>query len=226
MIVGPGFKQAFVPGWPTKADNPVDERAWEGRSLIEVDFDKTSRSLKLGQFAAVDYFGDGSFYLISAPGHALGHIMGLARTSADPPSFILMGADVAHQGGELRPTSMKPLPSHIEPNPLVPPFAKAMSPCLGELFQAIHPQRSTTEPFMQATGFIHDDIPGACASIDKVLEFDAQDNIFTILAHDRSVLDVIDFYPKAANEWKERGWKEQSFWRFLRDFDTGTGRPQ
>lgn len=38
-------------------------------------------------------FGDGSFYLLEAPGHATGHMCGLARTTADPPLFVFMGAD-------------------------------------------------------------------------------------------------------------------------------------
>ena len=52
-------------------------------------------------------------------------------------------------------------------------------------------------------------------------EFDAQDNIFSVIAHDLSLMDVVEFYPLNLNFWKDKGWKEQGHWRFLRDFDTG-----
>lgn len=41
-----------------------------------------------------DFFGDGSFYLLDAPGHLLGHMMGLARTAQD--EYIVMGGDACH----------------------------------------------------------------------------------------------------------------------------------
>ena len=134
-----------------------------------------------------------------------------------------MGGDIAHHGGQIRPTRYVPLPDDIKPNPLVRPFEQSEVGCPGALFQNIHPNKSRTEPYMLATGFIHDDARGACGSVEGLLEFDAQENIFTIVAHDKTLADVVDFYPKPANDWKRLGWKEQSRWRFLRDFDTGSG---
>lgn len=43
----------------------------------------------------MDYFGDGSFYVIDSPGHLGGHINVLARTSADG-SWIFLGGDTCH----------------------------------------------------------------------------------------------------------------------------------
>ncbi|KIW34135.1 uncharacterized protein PV07_00931 [Cladophialophora immunda] len=43
---------------------------------------------------ALDIFSDGSFYIISAPGHVEGHINGLARIG--PQRFILLGSDSCH----------------------------------------------------------------------------------------------------------------------------------
>ena len=45
--------------------------------------------------------------------------------------------------------------------------------------------------------------------------FDAMENVFVIFAHDKSLADVIDHYPRTANGWKSRGWKEKCLWRFL-----------
>lgn len=43
---------------------------------------------------AFDFFGDGSFLLLDAPGHMPGHLMGLARTGSD--EYVVMGGDCCH----------------------------------------------------------------------------------------------------------------------------------
>jgi len=145
---------------------------------------------------------------------------GLARTSADPPEFIIMGGDIAHHGGEFRPTQWLPLPDSISPNPLVAPFAKNAPVCPGALFKAIHPKQDPTEPFVRPEGAIHDNQTQAQESATKWTEFDAQENVFAMIAHDSSLFDIVDFYPKSANDWRKKGWKDEGRWRFLRDYDT------
>lgn len=50
-------------------------------------------------------------------------------------------------------------------------------------------------------------------------DFDAHKNILTIIAHDQTLLDVVEMFPQAtANEWMKKGWKEKGMWRFLGDF--------
>lgn len=39
-----------------------------GRNLREVNFDTDANGLRIGRFQAIDYYGDGSFYLLDAPG--------------------------------------------------------------------------------------------------------------------------------------------------------------
>ena len=102
VITGTGVKEALLPGYPTNPHSPIAESALQGREHREIDFDKTS-NLKIGQFPAFDYFGDGSFYLLDAPGHAIGHMCGLARTKStlegdEEDTFIFMGGDTAHHG--------------------------------------------------------------------------------------------------------------------------------
>jgi len=218
--VEPEFKSRFVPGYPTNPEIPVDESAWKGRTLREIDFETESKGLKIGPFPAIDFHGDGSFYLLSTPGHTHGHMCALARTSADPPEFIVMGGDVAHHGGEFRPTQWVPLPEDIQPNPLVEPFAKQAPVCPGAVFEALHSKQSSIEPFTHPEGAVHDDQTQAQESTRGWSEFDAQDNVFAMIAHDAGLFDIVDFYPKPANDWKKKGWKEQGRWRFLRDYDT------
>jgi len=64
--------------------------------MQEIDFES---DFKIGKFNAFDYFGDGSFYLLDVPGHAIGHMCGLVRTTST--SFILLGADSCHFAGTL-----------------------------------------------------------------------------------------------------------------------------
>ena len=48
---------------------------------------------------------------------------------------------------------------------------------------------------------------------------DAHPNILLMLAHDDTMLDVVDKFPNGtANEWMKKGWKEKGLWRFLKDF--------
>lgn len=43
---------------------------------------------------ALDFFGDGTLYLIDAPGHFKGHVAALARVA--PGTFIFLGGDTCH----------------------------------------------------------------------------------------------------------------------------------
>lgn len=56
---------------------------------------------------AVDFYGDGSFYLVGAPGHMSGHTAGLARVA--PNSLVLLVEDMWHHrdpGVRLIPENM------------------------------------------------------------------------------------------------------------------------
>ena len=138
---------------------------------------------------------------------------------------MFLGGDIAHHGGEFRPTQYLPLPDQIHPNPLYAPGNHSVSPCPGAIFEAIHPSKSSCEPFfVPYTGeqSFHADAKEAKRTIDKMTEFDAYEDIFPVIAHDESLYDIVDFYPKPANDWKAKGWKKEGTWRFLRDFETGS----
>ena len=61
-------------------------------------------------------------------------------------------------------------------------------------------------------------IPEAIRSIEKAQKADADDNVLFIYAHDASVRGVMDMFPKDANDWQQKGWREKMFWAFLDDF--------
>lgn len=188
--------------------------------MIELDFAKDPRAVTLGSCQAIDYFSDGSFYIINAPGRSHGHLNALARTTLN--TFIFMAADTAHHGGEFRPSSLSPLPRLISPNPLESPCSK---PCPGDIFVEIHRERKNDEAFYlppnKHSTQVHNinvNDEQTLESITCLQEFDAMDNVLTILAHDRTISEVVDFFPAHANDWKVKGWKEDLKWKFLRDF--------
>lgn len=215
LIVGPGFKESLVPTKGQVLDSTLDERAWKGRELLEIDF-SDEEGLRIGNFDAYDFYGDGSFYLLDSPGHAIGHISALARTTADPPTFILLGGDIAHHCGEFRPSQYAPLPDTIIPSPL----DHKLGGCPGMLFQAIHAKNSRNEPFFDPVleGGWHHLGQLAKDTIQNLIVADAYEYIFPVMAHDNSLVGIVDVYPKPANDWMAKGWKKQSYWGFLKDF--------
>ena len=192
-----------------------------GRTLHEIDFTDPQKSLQVGPFRAYDYFSDGSFYLLDTPGHAIGHLAGLARTSSSPDTFIFMGGDLCHHGAEIRPSPHLPLPptkSLQDFLPLSESLRLRASSCPGSnLFETLNTSRNRPAggPFFQPT--IGLDIPLAIKTIEKAQEADAQDDVFFVFAHDGSIRGVVDMFPAGANEWKAKGWREKTLWAFLRD---------
>lgn len=199
---------------------------FRGRNLREITFTEPS-TIQIGDFRAHDFFGDGSFYILDTPGHAVGHICGLARTTkaASSPdnsaedTFIFMGGDLCHHGGEIRPSTYIPLPKEFAPHLAITSIL-ARPPCPGavavEKLQHSRNRTSTQTFFDPAMGL---DIPEAMRSIEKAQKADADDNVLFIYAHDASVRGVVDFFPLDASAWYQKGWREKMFWAFLEDFE-------
>ncbi|OQE16581.1 hypothetical protein PENFLA_c027G00020 [Penicillium flavigenum] len=218
LIVGPGFKAEFLPGYPAKPDAPIRESDFAGRNLREIDF---SNSVQVGQFRAIDFFGDGSFHIIDSPGHAVGHLGALARTTTNPDTFIFMGGDLCHHSGEIRPSKHLPIPRDIQPSFATPiPLL-----CPGDsVYEQLLVRRtgSADKPFFRpAMGL---DIEQAIETIEKAQLADADKNIWFIYAHDRSLLKYVDLFPLPANAWKENNWREKTLWTFLGEFETAIKR--
>ncbi|KGO54840.1 hypothetical protein PEX2_090930 [Penicillium expansum] len=214
LIVGPGFKDEFLPGYPAKPDSPVRESDFAGRNLREIDF---SNSVQVGEFRAIDYFGDSSFYIIDSPGHAVGHLGALARTTTNPDTFIFMGGDLCHHSGEIRPSKHLRIPHDIQPS-----FTAPVSfPCPGgSVYEQLLVQRtgSVDKPFFRPA--IGVDIEQAIDTIEKAQVADAESNIWFVYAHDASLLNCVDLFPLSANGWKEKKWREKTLWAFLEEFET------
>ncbi len=55
-----------MPGWPTNPNAGFHEEEIEGRKVVEIS--KESFNVDVGGMPGYDYFGDGSFYILDAPG--------------------------------------------------------------------------------------------------------------------------------------------------------------
>jgi hypothetical protein len=228
LVVGPGFKAEAGNGYPGKADSPVLSKDWEGRELVELDFESPTNVLRIGRFDAIDWFGDGSFYVLNTPGHAVGHVCGLARVQEN--SFVLMAGvnkpssfpytittltgcfwDCAHHPGEFRPSV------HV---PILPSLT-------GYQPEQLVRVGGTTPLFQPAEDFTHN-YQQCLWTLRGIEEFDANDNIFVLLAHDTHALSALEekdglgrswvFPEKPIDSWETDRLKQYVHWIFLADF--------
>ncbi|KAJ0297644.1 hypothetical protein COL5a_004796 [Colletotrichum fioriniae] len=206
-------REGIVPG-------DIEAVVLSGKSVDEVDFEE-SNFVPLGPFKAFDYFGDGSFYIVDAPGHSIGHIGAIARTTSNPDTFVFMGADSCHHCGEFRPSERRRTPSDFG---LGLPISVPSAPCAG-LRSGVRkvtqggscgrPFYSITRDFLYAE-YTHDH-EAADATIAKVQEMDGYDNVFVTMAHDDSIPKIVDMFPKTINEWRFKKWHKTCRWTFLND---------
>lgn len=212
LVVGPGARDQSAYG-------AMQESDCAGREVRQVSFEGEG-TVRIGRFDAIDYFGDGSLYLLDTRGHTAGHMGALARVTSDPDSFILMGGDATHHPGELRPSRYLPLPERVSPDPFT---EKEGESCETKQFEKLLVDGDRTGPFFEPSVMpngqcVHYSMEQAKETITKIQEVDAADNIMVMMAHDASLLDVVQFFPKQANDFMRKGWKEKARWRFLKDF--------
>ncbi|KAJ7784552.1 beta-lactamase-like protein [Mycena metata] len=198
----------------TNPTSHLKESDFAGRKSVPLDFEEST--LVIGGLRAVDFFRDGSFYLLDAPGHLAGHICALARVT--PTSFVYLGGDACHHPGMLRPSAN--LHRHFPcPGALLAATRTSVSaahfapPGAGEFDLA-----ARTTPLLDvAEGGFYAEPPAARASIAKMGDFDANEDVFVVLAHDATLEDVVGPFPTVLNEWKAKGWKERVIWSFLEE---------
>lgn len=226
LVTGPGVKAqqpSILPGYPQNPKSPLSQSDFDNRTHTEVDF---SSSPTIGDLKAFDYFGDGSFYLLDTPGHCVGHICGLARTTSN--TFIFMGGDICHFAGDFRPSSSLPLPDPI-PSGILDPARNLPSPCPCSLFTDHHPR--TKDPSQARSSYWYEvtdhpraayiDVPLSRTSVSKMQKFDDDPNVLVMLAHDTTPLAVLPTFnqdpERDINDWQKQGWKERCHWGWLNE---------
>ena len=55
-------------------------------------------------------------------------------------------------------------------------------------------------------------------TLEQLKAFDGRDDVLIIIAHDATLLDTLEFFPKNVNNWRVNGWGLQSRWLFLKEF--------
>lgn len=218
VVVGPGFKDAYLPGWPVNPEASLIDEEWKSHEIHEVCFDNGNKSISIGGFPAIDYFGDGSFFLLDSPGHTIGHLAALARVTLGSSSFdehhrdkfVFMGGDICHYPGVLRPTERLPLDFKAQ---------AALHTCPESFFLDIHPEKSCAKPYYKMPAHCTVDKEAADSTIEKLCAFDSSEDVLVIIGHDSSLIGNIAVFPNAINEWNQE-MKNTRQWAFLRDFRT------
>lgn len=216
-IVGPGFSDEFLRGFPTATSSPAFEDAFEGRKVHEVKF---SDGLQLLGFQAYDYFDDSSLYILSAPGHAIGHLSALVKTT--PDSYVFLGSDVCHFPGVFRPTPNVPMPGSVLETELLSKGDPTRMVSL-EPMMLCHPcvQEACTTPFYSPCSRADSwycNPSEAQDSVDLLKGLDSRNDILVLIAHDPALLDgVPGLLDGTLNGWRESGLKKQLRWRFLNE---------
>lgn len=151
------------------------------------------------------------------------HISALARTSEN--KFIFLGGDIAHHAGEFRPTAQLPLPPQIDSSLFGQLTSQVKASYPTSLFESIHPKKQkengpsyTNVPFYEPNPLMNASLPEAELAIEKLQGFDALAEVFVIVAHDSSLLDILPFFPLKLTQWDEANYKARGRWLFLRDF--------
>ncbi|KAJ7718414.1 beta-lactamase-like protein [Mycena maculata] len=202
--------------FPVSSASDLQASDLDGHEVSTLDFDNAN--LTISGMPAIDYFGDGSFYLLDTPGHLTGHMTALARVT--PTSFILLGADALHHAGELRPHG------NFETN----------FPCPGDLLDAARDAISTdffwssnstpgafdlpsrAQPLFavsDTTDSFYVDPVEATVSIDKIAALDADADFFVLFSHDLSITAILPYFPASLSGWQVEGLKPSSVWLFV-----------
>jgi len=120
--------------------------------------------------------------------------------------------------GEFRPSEQVPLPEYILPSP-IPEISSSGYP--GLRFPAVHPTNSRVRPFYDLTRDFNHDLQMANWTLGGLQEFDGDERIWVLIAHDDTHDHAISLFPESLNDWNSLRWKEELKWNFLRTFIQG-----
>ncbi|KAJ7043670.1 hypothetical protein C8F04DRAFT_1251070 [Mycena alexandri] len=163
-----------------------------GHNVTKIDFE--AANLTFSGMKAVDYFGDGSFYLLDSPGHISGHMAALARVT--PTSFVSLGGDTFHNAAEARPR----------------PQFQLNYPCPAHLVEEI--KSSVSTDYFWSPYSRDGDPVAAQVSLEKIATFDSDPDFFVVVAHDASLQESLPYFPESLNNWKETHLKDNTLWNF------------
>jgi len=92
---GPGTKEYCAPGHLSDPKSTWDGYFFDPKKATEKFSEHSGPWQKFGAFEkALDYFGDGSLWVIQAPGHMPGNLICCCRIETG--EWIILGSDCAH----------------------------------------------------------------------------------------------------------------------------------
>ncbi|WVQ78311.1 hypothetical protein IAT38_000396 [Cryptococcus sp. DSM 104549] len=195
LVIGSGVIKSRLPGYPSDPEanvNDADLPINSERVVHELGPDDPWN--QIGAFTGIDYFGDGSFYILEAEGHMIGHIAALVRTTTSPATFLILAGDAAHMRAQY---SCCKGHSH-------PPFQAGL-----------YAAKDSFSPKVRAKGgllALHDDLDIAYKTMSKMGRMEKEDGVMVFLAHDiewEKVLDKDgDWEYKDVTDWHAKGIKE------------------
>lgn len=159
-----------------KVQKAMDDGLYEAVTLKKADW------IHLGAFErAFDVFGDGSAYLIDAPGHSAGHQMMLIRTTpaSSGDTFVLLAGDSFHHRALLK-----------EPRRIArPPYAK----------EGIHsdPEEALDTVIRTREFALRDEVWVIAAH-----DFSVGESIEPGVKEIEGLVEI--------NDWRKKGWKQSS----------------
>ncbi|KAJ7495957.1 beta-lactamase-like protein [Mycena galericulata] len=187
-----------------------------GHTVTKLDF--TKANLTFSGLKAIDFFGDGSFYLLNTPGHLAGHMTALARVT--PTTFVTLGGDTFHHAGEARPRpefqKNFPCPAHL--------LEEAKSSIDTDFFWSPKSSDGAFDiPSRAQQLFEVSDLPDSFyadpvtsqVSLEKIATFDADPDFFVVIAHDLSLVSTLPTFPASLNDWKALNLKKDTVWNFV-----------
>ena len=109
------------------------------------------------------------------------------------------------------------MPDSITPNPV--DINSKMPYCPGSWFGDINVQRGRDPKGpLYKPGFAAD-MDETQRTIEKMQEYDGEDSVFIIIAHDASVNKAagVPFFPESVNDWQKRGLGRDLKWAWIGD---------
>ncbi|KAJ7637492.1 hypothetical protein B0H17DRAFT_1023511 [Mycena rosella] len=218
LVIGAGTNISTFPEFPNSSLQASD---FAGHNLTEINFAATN--LTFAGLKAIDYFGDGSFYLLNTwqkPQHLPGHMSALARVT--PTSFVSLGGDAFAHAGQIRPRPAFqknfPCPAHL--------LEETASSISTDYFWSPQSRDGAFDMRSRAQQLLAiSDVPDAFyvdpvaaqISPDKLAAFDADPDFFVVIAHDMSLVGSLPYFPASLDGWKASGLKERTVWNFANE---------
>ncbi|KAF7377226.1 Metallo-beta-lactamase superfamily protein [Mycena sanguinolenta] len=184
--------------YPETANASLQTSDFAGHVVNTVDFG--TAELTFSGLKAIDYFGDGSFYLLNTPGF-------LEETPFTTP--------VRPDRGQTFKKNF-PCPAHLlEEVQSSVSTDYFWSPLSREHFFNVASRAQPLLAISDIPGSVYSDPVTSQVSLDKIATFDADPDFFVVTAHDMSVLSYFTSLPASLDGWKADGLKQRTVWNFV-----------